>query len=225
MQDKFIKALQEARTTEPYPVWVTWSELSRKVYGYSSEQNNLNLRRTAEKTYRADFVKYSNGKHAGARLTQTYEESWLNRWVLTIMDRGNYPADSSSYTPPTKKEVLRAFHLGLAQRRVSYGVNVGTLTKLVNDHCGTDFDPSETAWTVLNYQLTWQDRRAELLQRIAGSIDSLRGYRESTAAESRKITVGPFRLDPQALSHCPCCQQSIPQNFPNQFARLPTSHT
>ncbi|MGC5532685.1 hypothetical protein [Streptomyces sp. SR-10] len=223
VQDALIRTLREARTTELWPVWVTWDELSRKVYGTNSERQRTNLRKTADKCHQILCLKYPGGRNAGARLRQSPEESWLEDWTLETTARKNWSADFSRYTPPTKEEILRAFHVGLSQRNISPRVNVGTLTKLVNDHCGTTFDPSDSAWAALGYQLTWEDRRGELLERIAGSINTLHKFRESAAAESRKITVGPFRLDPLALSHCPCCQQSVPTNFPIQIARAHAS--
>lgn len=214
VQEKLVQALEDARTTEPYPVWASWNYLASEVYGLlHSESQQIYLRRAAEKEG-IETLKFKNGRCAGACLYRTPEEAWLHKWVLRVTDRGNYAADAMEYRVPTKDEVLRAFCVGLAQPTTPRRMSVAKATQLVNKHCGTDFDLSETAWEVLGYQRNWVAERAEIACRIAQGMSMLLGRRQVQERERRMVTVGPFRVDPATIQHCPCCSQELPSALP-----------
>ncbi|MEW1546152.1 hypothetical protein [Streptomyces tsukubensis] len=213
VQSRLIAALKAARTSEPYPVWVTWLTLSKQVYGRSAERNVLNLRRVATNAG-LEGLKYTDGKCAGARIPLSCEEDWLLDWTLKVTGRGNYSADFSKYTAPTKEEILLALRTGLAQRRTPLRLDVAKAVKIVNKHCGTNFDPGETAWSVVDYQRRWNDRRAELMHRIAGGMQELHNLVSQREVEQRMVSVGPFLIDPTSQRRCPCCQQDVLNGIP-----------
>lgn len=213
VQDKLIAALTGARTSEPYPVWVTWDTLCRNVYGHTSHTNRLNLRRIAANAG-IDQFKYDNGRCAGASLRMSRPEQWLHNWTLKTTNRLNHSADYHAYVAPTNSEILRALKAGLTQRRTS--VDVAKVVKIVNTHCGTDFALSETAWSVLGYQLTWDEERDSLMQRLVNAFNSTQESRLQEERRRRLITVGPFEIDPTTQQSCPCCQQTFPNGLPPQ---------
>ncbi|MFD5027003.1 hypothetical protein [Streptomyces sp. NPDC058373] len=215
IQSKLTAALEGARTSEPYPVWVTWSTLCRKVYGHASDRNELNLRRIAANA-NLQTLKYDNGRCAGARFYLSPEEDWLLGWTLEVTNRANYSADYHAYVAPTADEVLLALRTGLAQRRIPLRVNVARAVKIVNEFTGADFDLSETAWSVVKYQASWEEERTEVAQRLASSMKTLHASRSQRERERRMIRVGPFEIDPESQASCPCCLQGMPYGLPAQ---------
>ncbi|MDQ1017659.1 hypothetical protein [Streptomyces afghaniensis] len=215
VQSRLIAALESARTSEPYPVWVTWWTLSKQVYGHASERGMLNLRRAATAAG-LQGLKYADGKCAGARFYPSSEEGWLLKWTLKVTGRENNSADFSAYVAPSKEEILLALRTGLAQRRTPRWLDVARAVKIVNECCGTTFDPGETAWSVVDYQMRWDERRIEIAQRLAGAMNALHDRRHRQEKEQRMISVGPFRIDPVSEQRCPCCQQEIQNGFPVQ---------
>lgn len=216
VKEKLITVLEQARTTEPYPVWVTWPQLARSVYGFSSDRNILNLRRTASKTPGVTLVTYTDtGKPGGAILTMTNEEGWLRRETLKVMGVANYAADSRIYRKPSRDDVVTAFQRGLYDD-VSW-INVATLTALVNRSCDTSFDPSEVAWESEGIERRKSVHKRELMELSASALGRLLRKRYAAEVERRMVTVGPYRVDPvQPPANCPCCLQEIRSGLPLQ---------
>ncbi|MFH8635033.1 hypothetical protein ACH4CC_34995 [Streptomyces lydicus] len=65
------------------------------------------------------------------------------------------------------------------------------MTKLVNKHCGTSFDPSEVAWWRLGFEQRMDEERRELFTRfrnaMAITLDEKR-RREPQASQATVVT-------------------------------------
>ncbi len=222
VKEKLLDTLRRARTTEPYPVWVTWATLARSVYGYSDDRNMVNLRKTASNMPEIDLVRFSgSGRHAGALICMTAEEAWLRQQTLKVMGALNYAADMGAYRKPATEDVVTAFRRGLYDD-VRW-IDVYKLTLLVNKHCGASFDPSEVSWFSAGLERDRATHRRELLERSARGFGALLRDLYAEEVERRMVTVGPFRLDPvQPPANCPCCLQEMPTGLPAQRSNSST---
>lgn len=230
MRERIRKALKAARTSEPYPVWVTWEELASRVYGWGhrTKDDVHNVRRAAQQMHDVELLRFRDtNKHAGPRLCGTPEEIWLQRHVIDVyggtMDAVNY----SSYRPPTADHVLEAFWHG-SRQEAPIRVDLGAVVSLVNKCCQTKFDPSEVLWWRLGLEQQRREQRRLLLGQLHRVVGDLCAEKARLEREARLINFGPVRIDPMSVTQCPCCQRSVdPGYFPVQgqtvFSTLPSS--
>ncbi|MET9956776.1 hypothetical protein ABZ135_35240 [Streptomyces sp. NPDC006339] len=219
MRERIRKVLKAARTSEPYPVWVTWEELASRVYGWGhrTKSDVQNVRRAAEQMHDVELLRFRDtNKHAGPRLRGTPEEIWLQCKVLDVysgtMDAVNY----SSYRPPTADHVLEAFWNGSRQEG-QIRVDLGAVVSLVNKYCQTKFDPSEVLWWRLGLEEQRRKERRVLLEQLHRTLGDLCAEKARLEWEARQIKFGPVRIDPMTVTQCPCCQRSVePGYFPVQ---------
>ncbi|MFI8931527.1 hypothetical protein ACIG3E_28120 [Streptomyces sp. NPDC053474] len=202
---KIYKVLAEARTTEPYPVWMTWEGVARQVYGYGFETRNA--QQCVSRLPSVGVLRYSNGRTAGPRIWPTPAELWLLRQVRQVFDDALLPVDGAKYRPPTRDEVVEAFLNGIHDHKVT--VNLGQVVTLVNGHCGTSFDAADVLWWRLGLERHRAQERDAYLNRLSAGMSRLCVERARQEAEARKVWLGPWRVDPQQLTECPCCHQEI----------------
>uniref|UniRef100_J1ZU12 Uncharacterized protein n=1 Tax=Streptomyces auratus AGR0001 TaxID=1160718 RepID=J1ZU12_9ACTN len=197
--------LAEARTVEPYPVWMTWEGVARQVYGYSFETRNA--QQCVSRLSSVGVVRYSSGRTAGPRIWPTSVEQWMLRQVRRVFTNAMLPVDSPQYRPPTSEEVLEAFANGLHDQKVS--VNLGEVVALVNQCCKTSFDAADVMWWRLGLERRRTEEREVCLSRLGGAMGNLLAERQRQEVEARKVWLGPWRVDPERLTECPCCRQEI----------------
>jgi hypothetical protein len=217
VQVKIRSYLRVARTSEPYPVWMTWESLSRKVYGYCNSNTVQNLRRAAEKMHDVEMLRFGGGrKHAGPRLYGTPEETWLRGWVCSVHDGTMEGVDYGSYKPPGAEKVWEAFWKGCHQER-PLRVDLSGVVKMVNKCCGTTLDPSEVAWWRAGLEAQRSRERQELIDGLHGAFAELAVKKERQECEARQIDFGRIRIDPLTVARCPCCLRNVePGYFPVQ---------
>jgi hypothetical protein len=202
---KIYKVLAEARTVEPYPVWMTWEGVARQVYGYSFETRNA--QQCVSRLSSVGVMRYSNGRTAGPRIWPTPAESWMLRQTGKVFSNVMLPVDSPKYRPPTREEVVEAFVNGIHDPKVP--VNLGEVAALVNQYCKTSFDVAEVMWWRLGLERRRAQQREVCLTRLGVAMSRLLAARDRQEIEARKVWLGPWRVDPEQLTECPCCQQEI----------------
>ncbi|GAA2651439.1 hypothetical protein GCM10010400_03520 [Streptomyces aculeolatus] len=210
MQQRIREALQSARSTEPYPVWMTWRSLARQVYGGPIYDNKIrNVRQAADGMADVQFLRYASGRrHAGARFTPTDEERWLVSQVAKVVPATFFAVDYAGYRAPTRAEILEAFDRGSRDERI--WADLGKVALLVNEFCQTSFDPPEVRWWRVALERWRDEERAALMMRLRNGLERARREKERQAVEARKVTLGPYRVDPFAtVDRCPCCLQSV----------------
>ncbi|MDI3402584.1 hypothetical protein [Streptomyces cavernicola] len=210
---KIYKMLAEARTIEPYPVWMTWEGVAGEVYGYSFETRNA--QQCVSRLSSVGVVRYTTGRTAGARIWPTDAEQWMLLQVRRVFTGALIAVDSPRYRPPTRDEVLQGFVQGLHDPEV--WVNLGEVVALVNQSCKTSFDASEVMWWRLGLERRREQERKVCLRRLGVAMSRLRTERERQEVEARKVWLGPWRVDPERLTECPCCRQEIAA--PSVFAQ------
>ncbi|MBT2470268.1 hypothetical protein J7E97_20920 [Streptomyces sp. ISL-66] len=205
MGAKIHKVLAEARTIEPYPVWMTWEGVARQVYGYSLDTRNA--QQCVSRLSSVGVVRYTNGRTAGPRIWPSLAEMWMLHQVSRVFANAVLPVDNPRYRPPTNEEVVEAFVSGLRDQKVS--VNLGEVVSLVNQHCKTSFDAAEVMWWRLGLERRRAQEREVCLHRLGVAMRNLCTKRERQEIEARKVWLGPWRVDPERLTECPCCHQEI----------------
>lgn len=218
MQDAIRRTLKNARRGEPYPPAVSWEGIAKGVYrtSYAFADQIRNVQRAADRMYDVHGVYFTNGRKAGAHLSMNMEERWLKTRVATTCLACRYLSDTSSYAPPSKKDVLEVFVEGI-RADVLGMVDLRKLTKIVNQFCGTSFDPSEVSWWRQGLVNDRAVQRREAVAAVHAAVVRLTRHRERLEREARMITVGPFRFDPDTAKVCPACHQDRPgRGFPQQ---------
>ncbi|MFI9353481.1 hypothetical protein [Streptomyces lydicus] len=188
---------------------MTWEELARRVYGYYSSENTLNARRAASKLFQIICIRYSEtGRHAGAILRQTREESWIEDQTLRAQGQPRYAVNASKYRVPTSEDILIGFKRGLYDKTVH--ADVAKVAKLVNKRCGTSFDPSEVAWWRLGFEQRMDEERRDLFTQFRNAMTIILDEKRRREVEARMVTVDAFRVDPvEPPKRCPTCRQHI----------------
>ncbi|SCD41761.1 hypothetical protein F558DRAFT_02168 [Streptomyces sp. AmelKG-A3] len=215
VRERIRKALAAARTSEPYPVWMTWPSLAVRVYGYGcgTKSDVQNIRRAAEQMHDVEMLRYGDsGRHAGPRLCGTPEESWLRCHVTDVHSGAMYGVDAHGYRPPSSDEVLSAFRNG-CYSETPIRVNLQRVVALVNKRCGTAFDPSEVAWWRVGLEEKRCSERRDLLHQMRCALSGLAVEKERCERELRQIDFGRIVVDPATVTRCPCCQQKVDSGF------------
>ncbi|MFJ9815040.1 hypothetical protein ACIRU3_07160 [Streptomyces sp. NPDC101151] len=123
VQRAIIAALTEARTSEPYPVDLSWTGLSARVYaghipsgGTPTAAQIEQVRRACRKHPGIMSLHWDISRHAYAAMLQPTEaEMWLSNAVQSDQDLSGEPArpfptsDDPRYRPPTREEVWAGY--------------------------------------------------------------------------------------------------------------------
>ncbi|WP_129768655.1 hypothetical protein [Streptomyces sp. L-9-10] len=219
VRDRIRKTLKAARTSEPYPVWMTWRSLAVRVYGHGhhTKSDVQNIRRAAEQMSDVEMLRFRDtDKHAGARICPTREERWLLGYVIDVYSDTMNGFDYTSYKPPTSDHILEAFRNGCHQER-PIKIDLRRVVALVNKSCGTGIDPSELMWWRVGLEERRQHERRVLLRTMHRALEGFCAEKERREWEARQINFGPVRVDPLTVTECPTCQRSVePGHFPVQ---------
>ncbi|WP_328335849.1 MULTISPECIES: hypothetical protein [unclassified Streptomyces] len=223
VRDRIRNVLESARTSEPYPVWMTWRSLAIRVYGYSrpSKSDIYNIRRVAEKMHDVDLLRFEKRQtHAGARLHPTPEEAWLQSHIVDVYAGTMDGVDYRAYCPPDEEQVLEAFWHGCRQQE-DIRVNLCRVVEIVNKRCRTTFDPSDVAWWRVGLEEHRKQLRKDVVTKLHTALVAALVKKEQQEIEARLVTLGPYRVDPEKTPQCPCCRQELPTGLP--LARQPTA--
>ncbi|MGF1430830.1 hypothetical protein [Kitasatospora sp. LaBMicrA B282] len=212
VQQKIISTLAKARTTEPYPVWMTWKGLATRVYNRAriTSSDTSNVRRAARDMPGMIICYYYKGtdRPAGASLKLSAEESWLVDQLTALAPPLGWAVDYRNYRPPTAGEIREAFESGY-RADAAIKADLSKVIKLVNNASKSTYDPSELVWSRLGLETCRAQKRKQELNRLGTAIRQHATDREHREAEARKITVGPYRVDPATVDSCPCCHQNL----------------
>lgn len=208
--------LTTARTTEPWPVYLSAAGLARLIYACDAPSAGQleTVRRacrtssTVERAYawkpmpaptRWEPSRIVDRNILVARLPATEAEDWL--WHAHLLSRPRswrgVPltslADQPDYRPPAPDELAAA--VDQLARREAPPLSV---LEAVNALNGATFDAADL------------ERWADLRQQAERAAEQQRARAKTRVATSEQLRLGPYLVDSGTTpDRCPCCRQTI----------------
>ncbi len=216
LQHAILTTLKKAGATEPYPVWMSWYGLLDRLSRSRSEMNNV--RRAARDLPELQEMFSGYRDTAGIGFRRSPSHTWLLRHLQSIEPRTGLPVDSPRYLVPTPVQLREALRLGCTLAP-DPTVDLAAVVQMVNDFGRTGaaepgpntFDLPEVQWACVGIK----HERHHALEQLAAGLRTWAAEREQAEVEARKVTTGPFRIDPEAPGdRCPCCLREFTADAP-----------